>query len=198
MCDGRLSRRRGGLQGVGGGSLDASSLETPGWSVNPGELEQYLHEQIPICRAMGVSVGEANSLAVALDAPLAVNINHQSTAFGGSLSAVAILSAWSLLHLRLISSRMPSRLVTQRNSMEYLRPAHGAFTARAGVKDLAAWPGFVRLLARRGRARLHMVAVVTSETRVVARLAGEFVAFGLSSEGARPVRSASGSCSEEE
>jgi thioesterase domain-containing protein len=158
-------------------------------SVTAGELERYLHEQIPICWAMGVSVGEANDLAVALAAPLEVNINHQSTAFGGSLSAVAILSAWSLLHLRLISSRMPSRLVIQRNSMEYLAPAHGAFTARAEVKDLAAWPGFVRMLARKGRARLHMVAVVTSETHVVARLAGEFVAFGLGDENASPVQS---------
>ena len=149
-----------------------------------GELEQYLHTQIPICWAMGVSVGEANDLAVELEAPLGVNINHQSTAFGGSLSAVAILSAWSLLHLRLISSRMPSRLVIQRNSMEYLKPAHGAFTARAQVKDLAAWPEFVRMLSLKGRARLHMVSVVTSESHVVARLAGEFVALGLINESA--------------
>jgi thioesterase domain-containing protein len=164
--------------GACGPGAFGGTLAGAGPGVTPAALERYLHAEIPICRAMGVSVAEATDLAVTLKAPLGVNINHQSTAFGGSLSAVAILSAWSLVHLRLVSGGMPSRLVIQRNSMEYLKSAHCDFSARAEVKDLAAWPGFVRMLARKGRARLEMVAVVTSDAHVVARLTGEFVAFG--------------------
>ncbi|RYE53550.1 MAG: hypothetical protein EOP18_08925, partial [Rhizobiaceae bacterium] len=52
---------------------------------------------------MQVRVVAASVERVTLSAPLAPNINHRATVFGGSASAVAILSAWSLLHLRLSS-----------------------------------------------------------------------------------------------
>jgi len=35
---------------------------------------------------------------VLLTAPLAANINHRATVFGGSASAVAILAAWTYLY----------------------------------------------------------------------------------------------------
>ena len=38
---------------------------------------------------------------VVIEAPLAPNINHRKTVFGGSASALGILAAWSLVHLRL-------------------------------------------------------------------------------------------------
>ncbi len=98
----------------------------------PTELEKYLHEQIPMSKAMQVSVVEVKPEAVVLSAPLAPHINHQETVFGGSASAVAILAAWSLLHTRLKSSGISSRLVIQRNIMNYERPISGTFTARQG------------------------------------------------------------------
>ncbi|MFB3040360.1 MAG: YiiD C-terminal domain-containing protein, partial [Candidatus Poribacteria bacterium] len=64
-------------------------------------LEEYLHEHIPLSKAIGVKVVEADSAGVTLSAPLAPNINHRETVFGGSASAVAILAAWTLLYVRL-------------------------------------------------------------------------------------------------
>jgi thioesterase domain-containing protein len=69
--------------------------------VDRWELAQYLHEHIPLSRAMGVEVVEATWDGVSLRAPLAPNINHRETVFGGSASAVAILAAWALLYVRL-------------------------------------------------------------------------------------------------
>ncbi len=104
------------------------------------ELEKYLHEQIPMSEAMQVSVVEVKSEAVVLSAPLAPNINHRETVFGGSASAVAIVAAWSLLHIRLKSSGISSRLVIQRNIMNYdvgcvlaFRPLLAADTYRGRV-----------------------------------------------------------------
>src|SRR5262245_21829556 len=65
------------------------------------EVERYLHQNIPLSAAMGVRVGSATPHRVELAAPLAPNINHQSTVFGGSASALAMLSAWTLVHLGL-------------------------------------------------------------------------------------------------
>lgn len=58
-----------------------------------------------------------------------MSINHRDTVFGGSASAVAILSAWALLHTRLAGAGIASRLVIQRNSMSYELPIDGSFTA---------------------------------------------------------------------
>ncbi len=61
------------------------------------ELERYLQDRIPLSRAMAVEVRTASPAGVTLFAPLAPNINHRDTVFGGSASALAILAAWSAL-----------------------------------------------------------------------------------------------------
>jgi thioesterase domain-containing protein len=151
----------------------------------PHELEAYLHEHIPLSRAMQVAVDAAGPDAVVLRAPLAPNINHRDTVFGGSASAVAILAAWSLLHLRLRAQGLASRLVIQRNTMDYALPILGGFTARSALERPEAWPQFVRMLARKGRARMAVVAVLEADGQVVGRLAGEFVALALATAGGR-------------
>lgn len=146
--------------------------------MSPLELEQYLQAHIPLSRALQVHVEKIEEAAVVLSAPLAPNINHRETLFGGSASAIAILAAWSLLHTRLRRAGMASRLVIQRNTMEYELPVAGDFTARASLQDPAQWDGFVRMLARKGKARIAVVSVLEYEGRPAGHLVGEFVALG--------------------
>lgn len=107
--------------------------------MTPLELENYLHEHIPLSSAMQVSVTEVSLEEVVLGAPLAPNINHRDTVFGGSASALAILAAWSLLHTRLSASGINTRLVIQRNSMSYEHAIAGYFTAKASAPSPEAW-----------------------------------------------------------
>ncbi len=143
------------------------------------DLEAYLHAHIPLSAAMQVSVVSASSEAVTLRAPLAPNINHRSTAFGGSVSTLAILSAWSLVNLRLNAENMRSRLVIQSNRMDYDQPIAADFTATSSLADVADWPPFTKMLVRRRRARLVARSVVRSGEIVGGRFEGEFVAFLL-------------------
>lgn len=143
----------------------------------PLALENYLHEHIPLSAAMQVSVVEVSAEQVVLAAPLAPNINHQDTVFGGSASAVAILAAWSMLHTKLTAAGMGARLVIQRNSMSYEQPMAGDFTARASAPASEAWDPFVRMFKRRGRARIAMSSTLWCAGRVAGRLEGEFVAL---------------------
>ncbi|MFL6625462.1 MAG: YiiD C-terminal domain-containing protein [Vitreoscilla sp.] len=149
--------------------------------MNAGELEAYLHAHIPLSAAMQVSVRAVDADGVTLAAPLAPNINHRETVFGGSASAVAILAAWSLLHTRMQSEGLHVRLVIQSNTMDYDKPIFGAFTARSSLAEPDQWPRFMRMLARMRRARLRVNSVLESDGAVVGRLTGEFVA--LSSAG---------------
>jgi thioesterase domain-containing protein len=103
------------------------------------ELERYLHEHIPLSGAMAVSVISCTEQSVVLSAPLAPNINHRETVFGGSASAVAILAAWSLLHTRLRDADIEARLVIQSNSMNYELPIQGTFTATSLLEEPERW-----------------------------------------------------------
>ena len=138
-------------------------------------LERYLHEQIPLSAAMGVRVTIATPERVELAAPLAPNVNHNETVFGGSAAAVATLAAWGLLHLRIEGAGVRARLVIQRSTMEYEQPIPGAFEAICRFADEAAWGRFRATLIRRGRARLTLTAHLLYDARQAATFEGDFV-----------------------
>ena len=139
-------------------------------------LERYLHEQIPLSAAMGVRVRLATPQRVRLTAPLAPNVNHTDTVFGGSAAALATLSAWAVLHLRLLGAGLQARLVIQRSSMEYERPIPGDFEAECRFTDERAWERFRATLDRRGRARLTLTARLIHDMQPMASFQGDFVA----------------------
>lgn len=147
------------------------------------DLHAYLQEHIPLSQAMGVSVVSVRQDVVVLRAPLAPNINHRRTVFGGSASALAILAAWSALHVRCRAAGIDARLVIQRNTMEYEQPIQTEFTAQAQI-GADAWSAFTRMLTRKGRARIALTSVLESEGRIVGRLTGEFVALSAADDDA--------------
>ena len=145
--------------------------------MDAADLERYLHEHIPLSSAMRVAVVSIALDAVTLRAPLAPNINHRETVFGGSASALALLAGWSLLHVRLQHEGVAGRLVIQRNAMEYLQPIRGDFTARASLDPTESWPSFMRTLLRKGRARIAVAASLEQAQQTVGAFTGEFVAL---------------------
>jgi thioesterase domain-containing protein len=140
-------------------------------------LERYLHEQIPLSVAMGVRVSMATPEQVRLRAPLAPNVNHSETLFGGSAAALATLAAWALLHLRTARAGLRARLVIQRSSMAYERPIPGDFEAVCRFSDEPAWERFRITLVRRGRARLRLTAHLLYRAERMAVFEGDFVAL---------------------
>ena len=141
-------------------------------------IESYLHEHIPLSASMGVRVKVAMPERVELWLPLAPNVNHQRTVFGGSAAAAATLAAWTLLQLRLDRLKADdAQLVVQRSATEYKWPITGDFEAVCTFDDEATWASFERALARRGRARLTVGARLIQEAREVVTFAGDFVAL---------------------
>lgn len=139
-------------------------------------LRTYLHDHIPLSRAMAVDVLEASATRVLLEAPLEPNINMHGTMFGGSAATLALLAAWSVMHLKLEAEGLASQLVIHRTAMEYLRPITGLARASAHFDD-ANWPGFLQAFRRRGRARFALTSDLFFDGQVVGRLSSEFVAI---------------------
>jgi thioesterase domain-containing protein len=114
---------------------------------------------------------------VRLAAPLAPNINHRSTVFGGSAAALATLAAWALVHLRLAEQGYSGRLVIRRSSMDFEQPIAGAFEAVAQAPDAQRWRRFSAAVARGRPARLEMHAALTFHGARAGAFTGEFVAL---------------------
>jgi len=144
--------------------------------MNNDQLKEYLHNNIPITKAMQVGVVEIVANRVVLSAPLLPNTNHRDTAFGGSLSTLAILSAWSLLRLKMDEKNAKNaHLVIQRQNVEYLHPVATDFSASAMLADEEKWQRFEEIFAAKGKARISVEALVEAGGKICARFTGDFV-----------------------
>ncbi|MFR0673655.1 YiiD C-terminal domain-containing protein [Enterobacterales bacterium AW_CKDN230030176-1A_HGKHYDSX7] len=127
-------------------------------------LQALLHDDIPLTRQMGLEVRGWEAHVLRLGLPLAANVNHKNTMFGGSLYCVAVLAGWGWLHLRLREAGIDDgHIVIQDGQISYPRPVTGVAIAVCEAPPAEAWDRFVRLYQRRGRARLVLDTVVFNE-----------------------------------
>jgi thioesterase domain-containing protein len=157
--------------------VSGAAFPAPTVSAAARALEQLLHRQIPLSRAMQIAAREVSQDSVQLWAPLAPNLNQHATVFGGSATAVAILAAWSLLHWRLQRQFPAVAIVIQRQSMRYNHPIRGAFEACARLQEPNQWGPFLRLLERRGKARIAIASTLVYGGVEAGLFSGDFVAF---------------------
>jgi thioesterase domain-containing protein len=140
------------------------------------EITAFVHARIPSTAGLAARVEHYDGASLRLAAPLAPNVNHRGTAFGGSLSALAILSGWLLLHLKLREGGLSARLVIQRSATDYDAPVDGDFTATATLPAAGAWERFLRTLGRHRRARLTVASTLSCASGQGGRHEGTFVA----------------------
>lgn len=145
--------------------------------MTPSELERYLHDQIPLSRAMGLRVIEAGAERVVVEAPLEPNLNHRATAFGGSVSASAIVAGWTSVHLRLRHEGLSFRTVIHESRVRFDAPIRGPFRAIASRVDDEAWVRFTQALKRHGMARIRLDVPVEADGARAAILHGSYVAL---------------------
>jgi thioesterase domain-containing protein len=155
---------------------------SPAAATNEATLEAYLHEHIPISSAMGITVAAAAASAVHLRVPLAPNINHRSTVFGGSAAAAAILAGWALLHTLLQHEGHGSRIVIQNSSIDYRLPIDGDFEAIASAPAEEDWSRFEKTLRRRGRGRIELTVTLEYAGGIAGTVRGAYVVLPLDAE----------------
>lgn len=142
------------------------------------ELEQVLHHDIPLTREMGLRVIDWQQHRLRLHLPLAPNVNHKSTLFGGSLYCGAVLAGWGWLHLRLREAGIEDgHIVIQDGQISYPLPVRGDAIALCDPPDPALWDKFLTTYQRRGRARLALHTRITAQDSDAdaVRFVGQFV-----------------------
>jgi thioesterase domain-containing protein len=142
--------------------------------MQPTQLQASLYQRIPLSRAMGVTVLQAEPTGVVMSAPLAPNVNHSGTVFGGSASAVAVLAAWSQVEVGLQAAVQPGRIVIRRSAMDFERPIVADFTATAVPPSPEEWARLLGTLQRGRMGRIAVRSVLDCQGERVGELEGEF------------------------
>lgn len=143
-----------------------------------GEVEAYLREHIPLSAGMDIEVIEAGPDGVSIQVPLEpANVNHRFTAFGGSVAALAILTGWTLVHLRLRAEGLVTHTVIQSSAVHYDAPIHGPFRAVSQPIEGRDWERFTRGVTKHGRGRVHVRVTVGADGAPAATFTGAYVAI---------------------
>ena len=139
------------------------------------ETERFFHDQIPLTRAMGVTVAAHDANGLVLTAPLEANHNHLGTAFGGSLSAIATLAGYGLLWLAL--GDRSAHLVIRSSRLRYRHPVRKSIRAIARPPAPDALEAFIRKFQATGKAGIRLQVEVVENDRVCVEFDGLFVAI---------------------
>jgi thioesterase domain-containing protein len=133
-------------------------------------------DRMPITTALGIAVAGLDAQHLTLVMPLAPNRNHKGTVFAGSLSALATLTGWSVVWLKLRESGVDAHVVIQDAQIRYLAPTRSDVTATTEFPDATSWQRAHTGLLRRGKARLTLGAVLRdADGAVVATFSGRYV-----------------------
>jgi thioesterase domain-containing protein len=138
------------------------------------EAEQFLHEQIPITRAMGLRVVANDENGFTVEAPVALNSNHLRTAFGGSINAVATLAAYGFLWMEL--NEAAAHVVVAESSIRFLRPVREMIRATCVRPDANTLAAFRVQFAEKRKARITLRVDVAEAGQTAAEFEGRFVA----------------------
>jgi thioesterase domain-containing protein len=139
------------------------------------ETERYLHDQIPLTRAMGVTVESFDADGFTLAAPLEANHNHLGTAFGGSLSALATLAGYGLLWLKL--GDRSAHIVVRSSRIRYRHPVRQSIRAIARPPSAQVLETFLTKFQSTGKAAIRLQVEVIENDRVCVEFDGLFVAL---------------------
>lgn len=139
-------------------------------------LQDYMHAHIPLVAQMQVTVAGFDATGLRLTAPLAPNINHERTAFGGSLASLMTLACWGYLWL-LLEGEAGLHIVVNEAKVSYLKPVTGELDTLCPPPQAAELEKFRDMLVRRGKARIELSAEVRQGAVVAARYLGSFAVY---------------------
>ncbi|MDH5179649.1 MAG: thioesterase domain-containing protein [Gammaproteobacteria bacterium] len=139
------------------------------------DLQNKLHEQIPLTKTIGIRVTDYSGETLTLSAPLQNNINHKSTAFGGSLYSVAVLAGWGLLYTKLNELDLSGHIVIQQSNVNYLQPVKSDIIATCSVGDITTFERFIRTFNKKGMARIKLASVIMQGDEAAVEFEGSYV-----------------------
>lgn len=145
--------------------------------MNTYDFEQFLHQQIPITKAMAFSVIEFTPSKIKISAKLAPNKNHKSTAFGGSINALMTVCGWAMMFINIKEIDPDAHIVIQKSNINYLLPIKGDFIAECHLSDEESKIKFLEMYTRHSKGKLNLTVSCYNQDSLLAEFQGQYVAF---------------------
>lgn len=139
-------------------------------------LQAYLYAHIPLVHHLQVQVDACDTIGLTLSAPLAANVNHEHTAFGGSLDSLAMLACWGMVWL-LLEPEVAVHIMVAESHMRFLQPVNITLRAHCPMPDENAQRVFLATLGRRHKARIELRSRIIQDGKVCAEFEGRFAAY---------------------
>jgi thioesterase domain-containing protein len=150
-------------------------------------LERLIIEEMPITQHLQFSLSSAEDGSLRASAPLKPNANHMGSAFGGSLSMLATLTGWAMMHQvvteKMADMRRQVEVIIQEGDIEYLRPVYENIAVTCEPPDEDALERFQSMLERWGRARLDLKCKIDAAGERAVTFIGRYVALADSQNG---------------
>jgi thioesterase domain-containing protein len=151
--------------------------ETVPASLSPADLEAFLHAKIPLTAAMGIRVVATGPRQLVLEAPLAPNVNHLGSVFGGALHALPTLACYAALWTLVREGGLDAHVVVKKSYAHYRQPVKGTFRATCDRPPPGLAAEFMDDLRRHKKARMDLESIVPGTNgKAAVEFHGSFVA----------------------
>jgi thioesterase domain-containing protein len=150
------------------------------------ELERLIVEEMPITEHLEFSLAADEDGRVHASAPLQPNANHMGSAFGGSLSMLATVTGWAMMH-QVVEDAVEDmkrrvEVMIQESDIEYLRPVYDNISVICERPDEDALERFEQMMERWGRARLELKCKIDAAGERAVTFMGKYVAMAKGEE----------------
>lgn len=144
------------------------------------ELERLITEKMPITQHLEFELAADEQGRLRASAPLQPNANHMGSAFGGSLSMLATVTGWAMVHQVMQDAMEDMRrrveVMIQESDIEYLNPVYEKISVVCEPPDEDAKERFREMLDRWGRARIELECKINAAGERAVTFLGRYVA----------------------
>jgi thioesterase domain-containing protein len=155
---------------------DATAKPSPALAPELRELQAMLEREIPMCTQMGITAHECGPDGLVMRLPLGPNLNHQQTAFAGSLNALCTITGWGTVFLMLREAGRQGAIVIRRSTIKYQEPVNSAeIFARCHPVPADARAYFLEMLDDKKQAKLDLVVEIAGVTDPRVLFSGSYV-----------------------
>jgi len=138
-------------------------------------LQQLLNDGIPLTNAMRLAIREVTPNVLHITAPLESNRNVHGTAFAGSLYALGMLTAWTLITHFLRLRNLDAVMVQKSGQIDYRRPVRSSIECHCEIPQQS-FDAFHHALTTNGKGQLEAAVSITDDGEISAILRALFVA----------------------
>lgn len=139
-------------------------------------LQAIFDHQIKPANLLNIQVKSCTSESIVLTAPLAVNHNDKSTAFGGSIYSLLVLSAWGLLKIQSEWRSLSAEIVIAESNIHFKAPVTGDLQAKCTLSN-DSFNQYADTFQSREKVRIPMQASLIFNGSPAAIFTGTYVLY---------------------